>query len=87
MAAAVDSDEPDDISPGADDPDDTTLDGVQGVVRGEVEAVAAEFDDVTNELPPEEVARLEDAARRPAQVREAFEAAPEARRQIAPRGR
>lgn len=49
MSAEVVSDEPYDDTPEADDPEDAALDVVQGVVRYELEAFAAEFGDASGE--------------------------------------
>lgn len=85
MKARVESDEPGEDMPEADDPEDVALDDVQGVIRDDLEALAAELDEANGEFPLEDTAAL-DAKLRLAEIPEALEAVRDARRKIG-RGR
>lgn len=85
-AAEVASDEPEDVTPEADDPEDFALDDRQGSVRDEFKALAANLGDATGDFPPEHTEALKDAALRLVRVPDALKVVRDARRQLG-RGR
>lgn len=84
--AEMDGKDPEGVTSGADDHEDIALHDIHGMVREELEALAADLEDASDDFQPDGAVAVEDAAVRLAQIPEALAVVCEACRQLG-RGR